>query len=109
MALLDEYADGNLKCSDCNNGTGDGSLRKLEGALVSIQELIGGKQIPTEGDKDDSWQSKICSNCKNVIIYCFCSMEDAASKTDDCFLVIWKNGMLGGRVLSQLTTAITDQ
>jgi len=39
--------------------------------------------MPKEAEKDDSWQSKICSNCKDVIIFCSCSIEDAAVKTDD--------------------------
>jgi len=54
----------------------------LESVRASIQELIGGEQMPKEDEKDDSWQSKICSNCKDVVIYCKCLIEELEKQAD---------------------------
>ena len=54
----------------------------LESVRASVQELIGGEQMPTEEEKDDSWQSKICSNCKDVVVYCKCLIEELEKQAD---------------------------
>jgi len=38
--------------------------------------------MPKEDEKDDSWQSKICSNCKDVVIYCKCLIEELEKQAD---------------------------